>query len=133
MDKIKIPFSEFSFTFARSSGPGGQNINKVNSKVTLNWRINDSSYCSEAVKIRFKNKYRNYILENGEVQITSQESRSQKVNIDHCIEKLHKLLNDVLVPPKLRKPTKPKKSAILKRLQTKRKDSEKKQLRKKDY
>jgi ribosome-associated protein len=133
MDKIKIPFSELSFTYSRSSGPGGQNINKVNSKVTLNWNIDESPSCSSSVKFRFKSKYRNYLLDSGEVQITSQESRSQKVNIDHCIEKLHRLLNDVLHPPKIRRPTKPKKSAVLKRLQTKRKDSEKKQLRKKDY
>jgi ribosome-associated protein len=133
MDHIKIPFSEFTFSFARSSGAGGQHVNKVNSKVILTWKIDETSACSAAVISRFKNRYGQFILDNGEVQLMSQKSRSQKSNIDDCIEKLHFMLNEVLSPPKIRRPTKPKRSAVLKRLSTKKKDSEKKQLRKKDY
>lgn len=133
MDRIKIPFSEFTFSFSRSSGPGGQNVNKVNSKVILNWKINDTESCPGAVIERFKNKYSQFILENGEVQILSQAHRSQKANMDDCIEKLHAMINDVRLPPKMRKKTKPKRSAILERLSSKKKDSEKKRLRRKDY
>jgi ribosome-associated protein len=133
MDKIKIPFSEFSFSFARSSGAGGQNVNKVNSKVTLHWKINETKACSAGVLYRFRDKYGQFILDNGEVQIVSQKNRSQKANIDDCIEKLHVMLNDVAIPPKVRRATKPKRSAVLNRLQTKKKDSEKKRLRKNDY
>jgi ribosome-associated protein len=133
MDKIKIPFSEFTFSFARSSGAGGQNVNKVNSKVVMNWKIFETTACSPGVISRFKDKYGQFILDNGEVQIVSQKNRSQKANIDDCIDKLHAMLNDVLVPPKIRKKTKPKRSAVLNRLQTKKKDSEKKRLRKSDY
>lgn len=133
MDKIKIPFSEFTFTFARSSGAGGQNVNKVNSKVLLHWDIGASHSCPEAVKERFKARYAHAINQEGLVQIMAQESRSQKANIDSCIEKLHEMINSVARPPKIRKATKPKRSAVLKRLSSKKKDSEKKQLRRKDY
>ena len=133
MDKIKIPFSEFTFSFARSSGSGGQNINKVNSKVIMNWNLNESTTCPPDVAYRFRQKFSQYLLDNGEVQITSQKSRSQKANIDDCIEKLHSMLDEVLRPPKVRKKTKPKRSSVLDRLNTKKKDGEKKRMRRKDY
>lgn len=133
MDRIKIPFSELEFSYARASGAGGQHINKVNSKVIMNWKLAETVACSEAVIQRFRDKYGQFITDSGDVQIVSQKHRSQKANMDDCIEKLHAMINDVRLPPKIRKPTKPKRSAVLKRLTSKRKDSEKKQLRKKDY
>lgn len=133
MDKINIAFSEFTFTYSRSGGAGGQNVNKVNSKVILNWKIDETQCCPAGVIQRFKDKYSQFILDNGEVQIMSQKHRSQKANVDDCIEKLHAMINDVLRPPKIRRPTKPKRSAVLDRLKSKKKDSEKKQMRRKDY
>jgi ribosome-associated protein len=130
MDKIKIPFSEFTFTFSRSSGAGGQNINKVNTKSTLSWNIVESRSCPEEVKERFIKKYSHYLSQQQHVIIISQKFRSQKSNIDDCIQKLHSMLNSVTLPPKTRKPTKPKRSAVLKRLDSKKKDGEKKRLRK---
>lgn len=134
MEKIRIPFSEFHFSFARSGGTGGQNVNKVNTKVILYWKINETTACSPSVLARFREKYHQHILDNGEVQIVSQKFRSQKANMDDCIEKLHEMLNDVAAPPKIRRKTKPKRSAVLDRLSSKKKDSDKKRSRsKKNY
>ena len=131
MDRIKIPFSEFTFTFARSSGAGGQHINKANTKVILNWNMLETTCCPPGVLARFRDKYGQFILDNGIVQVMSQKTRSQKSNMDDCIEKIHAMINDVRLPPKIRRATKPKRSAVLKRLDTKKKDSDKKRLRNK--
>jgi ribosome-associated protein len=105
----------------------------VNTKVILYWSPDLSQSISVAVIERFKARFNHLILDDGSVQIISQEHRTQKANQDACIEKLHDMLNAVARPPKIRKATKPKRSAVLKRLSSKKKDSEKKQLRRKDY
>lgn len=108
-------------------------MNKVNTKVTMYWDPDSSETCPPAVVERFRKKYSQYVLDNGQVQLIGQSHRSQKANIEECVSKLHEMLNSVARPPKTRKPTKPKRSAVLKRLQTKKKDSEKKRLRKGSY
>ncbi len=124
-----IPFNELKFTYSRSSGAGGQNVNKVNSKATLEWSIDQSQTLSADVKTRFKQRYGNIINNEGIVQISSQESRSQGMNQDNCIKKLHRLIEAVKYAPKTRKKTKPKYSSVLKRLNGKRVESVKKKLR----
>lgn len=124
-----IAYDELNFSYSRSSGAGGQNVNKVNSKVTLEWVIDSSSSIADDVRERFKERYKNLINQEGIVQITSQESRSQKMNQDNCVKKLNQLIQSVLHPPKPRKKTKPKKSAIQKRLNSKKLDGLKKKLR----
>jgi ribosome-associated protein len=133
MDRINIPFYELEFSFARSGGAGGQHVNKVNSKVIMTWKASSSCACPPAVLERLREKYGHFFLDNGDVQIISQKFRSQKANMDDCIEKLHFMINEVRFPPKVRKKTRPKRSAVLKRLSSKKLDSEKKRMRKKEF
>lgn len=133
MDRIKIPFSELTFSFARSGGSGGQNVNKVNTKVIMDWDLTNSPSVSESVKERFRERFPGFCHAEGMVQIIGQRHRTQKMNQDDCIEKLHAMINEVRFPPKPRKKTKPKRSAVLKRLDSKRRDSDKKKNRRVDY
>lgn len=129
---IQIPISEFKFSFSRSSGAGGQNVNKLNTKVTLFWEIDSSPSLLPSVKKRFKEKYERYLVDEV-VVIHSQLTRSQNHNISDCVAKLHVLLQKVEVEPKIRKATKPTKSAVKKRLETKKQHSDKKKLRRERF
>ena len=94
-DALKIPLEEFRFTFSRSAGPGGQNVNKVNTKATLRWAIHESPSLPPDVRDRFVARYANWITQEGEVLITSQEFRDQPQNVSRCYEKLRDLLRTV--------------------------------------
>ena len=129
---IKIPKGEFKFTFSRSSGAGGQNVNKLNTRATLSWNIKESSSCSSFVKERFISKYRRFVFEEN-VIINSQKYRSQGQNIEDCIVKLHKCLESVELAPKNRRATKPSRGSIKKRLDQKAKNSKTKKLRQEKF
>ena len=126
---IRIPYSEFSFTFARSAGPGGQNVNKVNSKAQLRWQVGATSSLSPEVRARFISQNRRRITSEGEFLITSQRYRDQPRNVADCREKLQALLQAAAVRPTRRKATKPTASARRRRLVDKRLRSARKQLR----
>ena len=126
---VRIPLAEFSFTFARSGGPGGQNVNKVNSKAVLRWRVFESPSLDERVRTRFVEQNRNRITEAGDFLLTSQRFRDQPKNIDDCYEKLRELLVRAAVQPKRRRPTKPTAGSRRRRLSDKRSRSATKQLR----
>lgn len=125
---IKIADSELTFTFSKSSGAGGQNVNKVNTRATLTWDMQASKACSLHVKSRFQDNFPRYVID-GQVVIHSQRYRSQKQNIEDCVSKLSDCLSEVQYAPKVRRKTKPKKSAIKKRLNEKSKHADKKKLR----
>jgi len=129
--RIQIPMSEFEFSFARSSGPGGQNVNKVNSKALLRWNIVESKSLPEDVLARFIEKFQSRLTGEGELVIQSDRFRDQLRNQEDCLEKLRSLLLEVAVPPKLRRKTKPSRSAKKKRVESKKKHSEKKMSRSK--
>jgi ribosome-associated protein len=129
---ISIPYSEFTFTFSRSSGAGGQNVNKVNTRATLVWDITKSISISEAIKKRFSLKYKRYLIESV-VMISSQKTRSQSQNIDDCISKLNECLSEVEFPPKNRRPTKPTRGSVKRRLDTKTKHSKLKKQRREKF
>jgi ribosome-associated protein len=127
--RIQIPAKEFEFTFARSSGPGGQNVNKVNSKAILRWSVVASTNLPIEVQERFLKKYASRLTTSGEVILASQKYRDQTRNIDDCLEKLKAMIIAVVYPPKLRRPTKPSRASVRNRVDTKRKHSLKKQQR----
>lgn len=129
--RIKIPLREFDFSYVRSSGPGGQNVNKVATKVILKWNVYNSKAISEAVRIRFIDKFLRKINNNGEVIVKSDRFRDQARNIADTLEKLHAMLLEAAYPPKKRIATKPSKASIEKRLEAKKKQSKKKAYRKK--
>ena len=128
---MKIPVKELDFSFSRSSGPGGQNVNKVNTKATLKWNIKKSKALKFSVVERFLKQYSGRILENGTVVISSDRFRSQTRNIADCVEKLMAMIEKVKTPPKKRKATKPTKASIEKRLRLKKNRSKVKKLRSK--
>ena len=126
-----LPIKEFQFQFSRSSGPGGQKVNKTATKATLNWDIENTTFFNKAHKERFLKGQKNKINEEGIFQLTSQKFSNRSQNIADCIQKLSALVEKYRTPPKKRKPTKPTKSSVEKRLEKKRGKSQIKKNRKK--
>ncbi|TVS18703.1 MAG: aminoacyl-tRNA hydrolase [Planctomycetaceae bacterium] len=129
--RIQIPLAEFHWTYARSSGPGGQNVNKVNSKVTLHWPIASSPSLPDDVRARAMAKYAKRINNQGDLVLHSQRYRDQAKNVSDCLEKLSQLLLEVAVPPKRRIATRPSRAAKQRRVDEKKSRGKKKDLRKK--
>jgi ribosome-associated protein len=127
--RIQIPPTEFDFSFARSSGPGGQNVNKVNSKATLRWRPAESAALPADVKQRLLERHANRLTTEGELIIHSQRYRDQGRNVADCLEKLRSMILAVAAPPKRRRPTKPTFASQQRRREAKVLHSRKKQAR----
>lgn len=128
--RIQIPLSEFNFAFARSGGPGGQNVNKVNSKAIMRWAVVITQSLPYDVKARFLEKFANRLTAENEIIITSQRFRDQNKNVDDCLEKLRAMIVSVAERPTLRRPTKPTYSSVKKRVEKKVALSQKKKARK---
>ncbi len=124
--RIQIPLAEFEISYARSSGPGGQNVNKVNSKATLRWPLARSPSLPEDVCQRFLARYRRRVTVDGDLVVTSQRYRDAGRNANDCLEKLRQMLLEVAQPPKRRKPTRPSRGSVRRRLDDKRRRSQKK-------
>ncbi|UCS95889.1 aminoacyl-tRNA hydrolase [Echinicola marina] len=127
-----IDFSdELSFKAVKSGGPGGQNVNKVNTKVILLFDFESSQLLLDEEKQKLRKALLSKLNADGVLQITVQESRSQIQNKAIAQEKLKNMLSAVFVKRKVRKATKPSKTAVKRRLENKKKQAEKKQWRKK--
>ena len=123
--------NEISFRASRSSGPGGQGVNKVNSRVELFFDVDSSTILSLEEKEKIRNKLAKRINSNGELYLSCQVHRSQLMNKQECIDKFIATLTDALKVSKKRKNTSATLSSKLKRLEIKRHRSEKKKLRQK--
>lgn len=132
-DRQSLLLAESSLAFSRSSGPGGQNVNKVNSKVTLTWSPVDSKAMTEPVRARFLAKFRHRLTKDGKLLVVSQRYRDQPRNIDDCIAKLLDMIASVRTPPKVRRPTKPTRGSQERRLDAKKKRSQTKARRRMDF
>ncbi len=128
---IKNILPELTFTSSRSSGPGGQNVNKVNSKVTLQWNVSQSNILTIEEKEIIHHKLIAHITKEGILQLTSQEARSQLQNKEAVVQKLERLLVKAFAKKKVRKATKPSKAAKQKRILQKKLHGEKKKWRQK--
>lgn len=128
---VKQLLKELKFQAIRSSGAGGQHVNKVSSKIELRFKVLNSSALSEEEKIIITQKLVGKLTKDSEIIITSQDSRSQHKNKEIAINKLVTVLKKALIQPKKRKKTKPNKQAIKKRLEKKAKNALKKENRKK--
>ena len=127
---LSVPLSELNFSFSRSSGPGGQNVNKVNTKATVHWNVSKNHSLPEPVKARFTEKYHQRINSEGQLVLSSQRFRDQGRNVADCLAKLRSMIEAVALPPKTRKKTRPSAGVKRRRVEEKRRTAKKKLARK---
>lgn len=127
---LTIPAHELSFVATRSTGAGGQNVNKVASKVELCFDFQSSTALPDEVKARLKKLGARYLNAEGGLRISSQKTRTQSRNLQDARNKLASLVLRALALPKQRIPTQPSRVAVEQRLAQKRKISQRKQSRK---
>ncbi|HEY4223951.1 MAG TPA: alternative ribosome rescue aminoacyl-tRNA hydrolase ArfB [Myxococcota bacterium] len=116
---VVIPDSELAVTFARSGGPGGQNVNKVSSKAVLRWRVRETAALPLEAKARLLTAIESRITNDGELVISCDETRDQAQNISIAEERLRRLVEEALVRPKTRHKTRPSRGSKERRLKEK--------------
>lgn len=126
---IVIPPEELAFSFSRSSGAGGQNVNKLETKVTVSWDFNHSSLLDDAQKLLITKKLMRRISADGKLMVSCQAERSQAQNREKAITNLNQLVMRALIVHPKRRATKVPFRERTKRLETKRRIAHKKQLR----
>ncbi|MFN2375123.1 MAG: alternative ribosome rescue aminoacyl-tRNA hydrolase ArfB [Candidatus Binatia bacterium] len=113
---IHVPESELEITYVRSSGPGGQNVNKTSSKAVVRWNVRDAAALREDVKARFLERFSSRITTGGDILLTSDRYRDQPRNLEDCLGRLAAMLAEVAVAPVQRRPTRPGRAARERRI-----------------
>lgn len=131
--RLTITENELTITKARSSGPGGQNVNKVNSKVTLRWSPERCTALDPAWRRRLMARFGNRVNRDGELVLHSEKFRDQPRNLADVRQKLVDMLLQCQAAPKKRIATRPSRSSQRRRLDQKKQQSQKKQNRRKDF
>ena len=119
-DTVFIPMSELSFRFARSSGPGGQHVNRSATQVELLFDVANSPSLDETQRQRVLTNLKSRIDQEGILHLVSQETRSQLRNREEVVERFRELMRDALHVPKSRRPTRPSRAVRERRLEKKR-------------
>ena len=127
--RLEVPGEYLSWSAVRASGAGGQNVNKVSSKVELRFDLEGCPTLPPAVKLRLSALVRNKRAADGRVRIVSQATRDQAKNLADAREKLAELIRAAAVAPVPRRPTKPTRGSKRRRADDKRRQAHKKQLR----
>jgi ribosome-associated protein len=123
-EPLPIPEEELEWKYVRSSGPGGQNVNKVASKAVLAWNFAASPLLSLRAKDRLVAFYPRYIVQDGWLQISSQSYRDQDRNRQDCLDKLQRILAEARKEPKIRRATRPTRGSKMRRLTEKKRRSD---------
>jgi ribosome-associated protein len=126
---VRVPFREIVFRFVRSSGPGGQNVNRVASKAVMRWNVRASPSIAEDVRARFVARFASRITAEGDLLLAGDRHRERERNREDCLERLSRMLASVAAPPRPRRRTRAPRSVAERRLRDKRARAETKRRR----
>ena len=131
-ESLSIPRNELDVRVSRSSGAGGQHVNKTSSRVEIFWNIPGSRSLTEEQRTRLREKFASRLTGEGSIRVVASDMRSQSRNRDLAEERLAEIVRRALVVPRKRKPTKPTRAAKEARLESKKRQSHKKRSRSKE-
>lgn len=126
---VSIPLSEIDVSYARSGGPGGQHVNKTETKAVVRFNLVSSPSVPEELRALAMERLASRLTTDGDIIVTSSKSRSQSMNTDDAMGRLSVMLDEAFTPDRPRKKTRPSRSQRERRLQEKKQNSQKKQQR----